>query len=169
MDGVMDGVQVQGLGLLGQLELAGGGAVLGLDTDGQVLLGGGGDNLAQQLGELGSVLSLFPGGLLPVQADLGIALAVSGTGHSQIHTDLSALAGEVLPQALLDLLGGVLGHADDMLSSPAHLAAGLLNELGAGALAQGADKALGHIAFVNIAADGADILLHKNIPPNRKW
>ena len=43
MDGVMDGVQVQGLGLLSQLELAGGGAVLGLDTDGQVLLGGGGE------------------------------------------------------------------------------------------------------------------------------
>ena len=71
--GVMDGVQAQLLGLLGQLELAGGGAVLGVNTHLQVLLGGVGHDLAQQLGELGSVLSLFIGGLLPVQTDLGIA------------------------------------------------------------------------------------------------
>ena len=33
------------------------------------------------LGELGSVLRLFVGGLFPVQADLGIALPVGHTGH----------------------------------------------------------------------------------------
>ena len=73
VDGVVDGVQIQSLGLLGQLELAGGSTVLGLDAHLQVLLGGVGHDLAQQLGELGSVLSLFIGGLLPVQTDLGIA------------------------------------------------------------------------------------------------
>ena len=36
MDGVVDGVQTQLLGLLGQLEFAGGGAVLGLDAQLQV-------------------------------------------------------------------------------------------------------------------------------------
>ena len=58
MHGVVDGVQVQLLGLLGQLELAGGGAVLGVNAHLQVLLGGVGYDLAQQLGKLGGVLGL---------------------------------------------------------------------------------------------------------------
>ena len=58
MDGVMDSIQAQLLGLLGDSHLAGGGAVLGLDPHLQVLLGTVGDDLAQQLGELGGVLSL---------------------------------------------------------------------------------------------------------------
>ena len=69
VDGVVDSIQVQLLGLLGQLELTGGGAVLGVDAHLQVLLGGVGDHLAQQLGELGGVLGLLIGGLLPVQAE----------------------------------------------------------------------------------------------------
>ena len=69
VDGVMDGVQIVLLGQLGQLELAQGGAVLGLDPHLQVLLGGVGHDLAQQLGELGGVLGLLIGGLLPVQAE----------------------------------------------------------------------------------------------------
>ena len=56
VDGVVDGVQASGLGALGEVELAGGGAVLGLDAHLEVLLGGGGHDLAQELGELGSVL-----------------------------------------------------------------------------------------------------------------
>jgi hypothetical protein len=36
VDGVVDGVQVQLLGLLGQVKLAGGGAVLGIDAQLQV-------------------------------------------------------------------------------------------------------------------------------------
>ena len=67
--GVVDGVQASGLGALGEVELAGGGAVLGLNTHLEVLLGGGGHDLAQELGELGSVLGLLVSGLLPVQAD----------------------------------------------------------------------------------------------------
>ena len=52
MHGVVDGVQVQGLGQLGQFELAGGGAVFGIHAHFQVLLGGSGHHFAQQLGEL---------------------------------------------------------------------------------------------------------------------
>ena len=59
MHGVVDGVQVVLLGQLGQLELAQGGAVLGLDPHLQVLLGGVGHHLAQQLCELGGVLGLL--------------------------------------------------------------------------------------------------------------
>src|SRR5699024_9291398 len=96
MDGVMDSIEVQLLGLLGQVGLALGSAVLGLYAHLQVLLGGVGDHLAQQLGELGGMLGLFIGSLLPVQADFGVALAMGHTGHSQVHANLGALALEVL-------------------------------------------------------------------------
>ncbi len=82
--GVVDGVQTQLLGALCQIGLAGGGAVLGLYAHLKVLLGGVGDDLAQQLGELGGVLSLFPRGLLPVQADLGMMLLHSAKETSSL-------------------------------------------------------------------------------------
>ena len=52
MHGVVDGVQVQFLGQLGQLELTGGGAVFSVYAHFQVLLGGSGHHFAQQFGEL---------------------------------------------------------------------------------------------------------------------
>ena len=73
MDGVVDGVQVVLLCAGCQSDLALGCAVLALDAPCQILLGGVGHDLTQQLGELGSVLGLLIGGLLPVQTDLGIA------------------------------------------------------------------------------------------------
>ena len=79
-------------------------------------------------------------------------------GHSQIHTDLGALALEIGAQALQDLGVDALGDAHDMLSGPRHLAA-LLHKL------LGADAALGAlggggIALVDIAADAANKLFH---------
>ena len=79
--GVVDGVEVQSLGLLGELELAGGGAVFGFHADAEVLGGGGGDDLAQQLGELGGVLGLFERGGLPVFGDLRVTFAGGGAGN----------------------------------------------------------------------------------------
>jgi hypothetical protein len=105
MDGVVDGVQIELLGSLGQGDLASGGAVLGLYAHLQVLLGGVGDDLAQHLGKLRSMLGLFKTGLVVVVADFGITLAVCHAGHGQIHADLGALAGEVGAQAFLDVLG----------------------------------------------------------------
>ncbi len=58
-------------GLLGQLELAQGSAVLGVHTHLQVLLGGVGYNLAEQLCELSSVLGLFQSGPAPILTNLG--------------------------------------------------------------------------------------------------
>ena len=52
MHSVVDGVEVQLLGELGQLGLACGGAVFGFDAHLEVLLGGVGQDLTQQLGEL---------------------------------------------------------------------------------------------------------------------
>ena len=158
VDGVMDGVQVELLGELGQVGLAGGGAVLGLNTHLEVLLGGVGDDLAEELGELGGVLGLLPGGLLPVEAYLGIALAVGDAGHGQVHADLGALAVEIHAQALEDLLGSALGDADNVLSGPSHLAF-LLLELGSGGLALGAELGRG-VALVNITTYAADPLCH---------
>ena len=59
MDGIVDCIQVQGLCLLGQVHLAGACAALSLSTHHQVLLGAVGDDLAQQLGETGSICLLY--------------------------------------------------------------------------------------------------------------
>ena len=70
---------------------------------------------------------------------------VSDTAHGQIHADLAALAVEVFAQTLLDLLGNVLGDADDMLGDVGVVL--LLNELGCRGLADRAE--LGEVRFKN--------------------
>ena len=74
----------------------------------------GSSSLAQQLRELRGVLRLFKGCLFPVQADLGIALAVRDARHAQVHAHLGALAVEVrlelLEDVLLVLVGDVRGY-----------------------------------------------------------
>ena len=164
MHGVVDGVQVQLLGQLGQFELAGGRAVLGVNAHFEVLLGGVGHDFAQQLCELRCVLGLFVSGLLPVQADLRITLAVRDTSHRQIHADLGALALEVLAETLNDLFRRALRNADDVLGSPGTLAAHLV-KLAARHLAQ---RALfrGALTFMHITADRANKLLHIFFLPN---
>ena len=79
--GVMDGIQAQFLGQLGQIGLASGRAVLGVNAHLQVLLGGVGHDLAQQLGKLGRMLSLFMRGLLYTIGGMGI-LYQAGYGLS---------------------------------------------------------------------------------------
>lgn len=64
--GIVDGIEASGLGTLGKIGFAGGGAVLGLNAHLEVLLGGVGHDFAQELGELGGVLGLLVGSLLPV-------------------------------------------------------------------------------------------------------
>ena len=119
MDGVVDGVQTVLLGAGGQVKLALGGAELAVNAPGQIVLGGGLhvglQILAQDLGELGGVLGFLVGGLLPVQADLGVALPVGNAGHAQIHADLAALALEVGHQLLEDVLLVFLGDVGVVL------------------------------------------------------
>ena len=163
MDGVVDGVQTQLFGLLGQLGLAGGSAVLCVNAHGQILLGGVGDHFAQQLSELGGVLCLLIGGLFPVQADFGIALPVSHTGHGQIHTHFGALALKVGAQAFLDLLGNIGSDANYVFGSPGAGVFHLL-ELFTGDLALGADETGGdRISFQNITTDGTYEFCHNSI------
>ena len=104
------------------------------------------------------MLGLLPCGLLPVQADLGIALTVGNAGHGQIHTDLAALAVEVITQALQDLGVAALRNTDYMLGGPGHFALYLF-ELGGGRLADGAEFG-GRVALMDITADSANIFSH---------
>jgi len=154
MDGVVDGIQVKLLGQRGQLLLAGGRAPLSLSAQLQVLLGGGGNNLAQQLGELGSMLGLFPGIALEGLGHFGVAIAVSLTAHGQVHANLGALAVEIHAKALDDAGVNTLGHAHTMLVRIGLLFAHEL-ELALGSLALGAEfRSFG--TFVNIAANLAN-------------
>ena len=104
-------------------------------------------------------LGFLVGRFLPVQADLGIALAVGDAGHAEVHADLGALADEVGLELLHDVLRVLLGdvvqlgaHAEDVLSGQLDLALDL-GELGAGDLADGAEFGRG-IALVDVPADG---------------
>ena len=175
MNSVVNGVQTVLLGAGGQLKLAGSSTVLAVHAPGQVLLGGGGhvalQVAAQQLGELSGMLGFLISGLLPVEADLGIALTVSDPGHAQIHTHLAALAVEVghelIEDVLLILLGdvGVVLHglcidAELVLSSQLQLALDLFKRILG--VADGAlDGSLG--TLINITANLADPLLHSYI------
>ena len=76
VDGVVDGVVAEFLGQLGELELAGGGAVFGGDAHGQVRLGAGGEEFAEEFAELGGVLGFFPGVALEGFGDFGIVLGL---------------------------------------------------------------------------------------------
>ena len=88
MNRVMDGIQIQGLCSLGQISLAGGRAILSIDTHLEILLGRIGQNLTQHFCKACRMISLFEGGLLVIHANFGITLTESGTRHCKIHADL---------------------------------------------------------------------------------
>ena len=87
MNGVVDGVQVLGLGQLGDAELVLAGASLGGHTLLEVGLGVP-NYLAQQLGKFGGMLGLFKGVALEGLGNLGIALTVGLARHGQVHAHL---------------------------------------------------------------------------------
>ena len=163
MDGIVDSVQIQRLSLLGQVHLTGAGTALGLGTHHQVLLGAVGHDLAQQLCKAGCVVSLFVSIALVGLGDLGVALTLCHASHSQIHTDLTALALEVCAQTINDLLRHALCLADanNMLGDVG--VAGLFHKSGSGSLANGALS--GDLTLSDITTNGANVFLHKNLPP----
>ena len=95
MDSIVDRVEVGCLRALCKVELTGAGACLSFYAQLEILLGGVGQHLAQELGELRGMLSLFKGVLGERGGYLGISLAVGDASHREIHTDLRALALEV--------------------------------------------------------------------------
>ena len=171
MDGVVDRIEIVLLGELRKLELAVGRAVLGVNAHLKILLGAVGDDLAEKLRELRRVLGLLKAGLLPVHADLGVALAVRNARHRKVHTDFGALAFKICSQPGDDLLAHIFGNvraellanADNMLRRP-DLIGLLLDKLGAGDMAY-RTFGRGNVAFVNITAYRANPFLHSNFPP----
>jgi phage baseplate assembly protein gpV len=96
--------------------------------------------------------------------DLGVALTLCHTGHSQVHADLAALTLKVGAQTVHDLLGHTLSLADahHMLG---HIGvAGLFHKSGGRSLANGALSR--DLTFSNVTTNGANIFLHKNRPPS---
>ena len=81
MDCVMNSVQAEFLGFLGQVGLALGGAVLGFHADLQVFLGAGGDDFAQEFRKPGGVIGFLKRGGLPVFRDLRITFTGGGAGE----------------------------------------------------------------------------------------
>ena len=163
MNGVMDRIQIQLFCLLGKSGLAGGGAVLSVDTHLQVLLGGIGEDFAQKLSKLGGVLGFFQSCSVIVITDFGITFTESLSGHGQIHAYFAALTGEVLAETLNDLFGSTLCNTDNMLSGPGQILC-LLGEFLAGAFADGA-KLRSFFSFFNIATNRAYPFFHDNDPP----
>ena len=173
MDGVVNGVETVLLRAGGEVELAGSGAELAVDAPGEVVLGGrlhvGLEVRAEELSKLRSVLRLFVGGLLPVQADLGIALAMGDARHAEVHADLAALAVEVGHHLLEDILlilfrdvgvvlHGLAVNAELMLGGELQFTLDFLEHIALG-MAHGALRgSLG--AFIDITANLAQPLLH---------
>ena len=125
----MDRIQVEGLCSLGKIGLAHRSSILSFDSHLKVLLRGIRQDFAQKLRELGGMLCLFISCLLPVQADLRIALAECHAAHRKVHADLGALSGKVGAKIFLDIFRNIRCDADYVLSCPCHLIF-LLRELG---------------------------------------
>ena len=160
MNGVMDSVEIRSLSALRKIGLAGGSAVLSLNSHLKVLLCRIGDNLAEQLSELRSMLCLFVSSLLVVKTNLGITLTECYSCHSQIHTYFRALTGEVCSEVVDDILAYTLSNAYNVLCSPCALIF-LLRELRSGSMTYG--TALGSfIALMYVAANITNILCHNS-------
>ena len=97
--GVVDGIETGSLGVLGNTELILASTCLGSSTLLKVGLGVP-YNLAQQFSETRGVVGLLEGIALEGLGNLGIALTVGLTGHSQILSNLATLTIEVSTQVV---------------------------------------------------------------------
>ena len=154
VDGVVDGVEVESLGFLGQLGLAGGGAVFGGNAHFEVLLGAVGHNFTEKLGKLGGVLRFFVSGFFPVKGDFRVTLSGGDARHGEVHTDFGAFTVEVGAEAFFDFFRHILGDADNMLGSPGELFVLQFNKLFGRGFADGAGDR-GGFAFDDFTADQA--------------
>ena len=118
MHSVMDCIQISSFSALCKIGLASRSAVLSLNSHLQILLCAVGNNLTKKLSELGGMLCFLISCLLPVQADLRIALSVSDSGHCQVHTNLFALALVVCSQVSNDIFAYALSYTDNVLCCP---------------------------------------------------
>ena len=162
VNGVVDGIQVEGLGTSSDTLLVGASTRLSVHALLQVGLRIP-YAVAQQLSKLRSVLSLFPSIALEGVSYFRITFAVSLTAHGQVHTNFGAFTHEVVVQVLDHLVVATFSYADDMFVSKGQRTAGslfnYLNELAGRSLTQGA--LLGSsIAFIDVAANCTSKFLH---------
>jgi hypothetical protein len=171
--GVVDGVEAVLLRAQGEVKLAARGAELAVDAPLEVVLRACRhvrlELAAKELCELCSMLSLFIGGLLPIQADLGIALAVRNARHAEVHADFAALAVEVGHQLVKDILlvlfgdvrvvlHGLAVNAELVLGSELELTLDLFEHIALGVAHGALRRSLG--AFIDITANLAKPLFH---------
>jgi len=157
VNGVVNGVEAGSLGVLGDAELVLAGTCLSGSTLFKVGLRVP-NALTEQLGKAACVISLLEGITLEGLCNLGITLAISLTGHGEIHTNFAALAIEVVAQVLNHLFADTFGFAianlvlSGILGNFALLQFG---ELTGWSLADGATL-WWFRTFVNVAANGAN-------------
>ena len=122
MHSVVDRIEASHLCVLSDTELILASTSLGSSALLQIRLGVP-YNLAQQLSETRSMVSLLERIALESLGDLGITLTISLTSHSQILTHLAALTVKVCTQVVDHLLTYTLGLAvtNLMNSSERHL------------------------------------------------
>ena len=121
VDGVMDCIVVELLCLGSDGELALACTSLSLNAFLKIGLGIP-YYITEKLCEFGSMLGLFESISLESLCDFRIALTLCLTAHCQIHADLSALAGEMSLQTLMNLRVTTFGNAYYMFAGPASLA-----------------------------------------------
>ena len=160
--GVVHGVQVLLLGQTRQTHLVLAGAALGIHTFEQVGLGIPND-VADQFGELRSVLGLLPGIALESLGDFGVTLAIRLTSHRQVLSHLGTFAHKVIVQTFPQLLAGAFAVAELMLRHEIQTT-GLLLDLYELLLAYFAHRALiGCLGtFVDISTNGTTPFLSHN-------
>ena len=162
VNGIVDGIEISLLGVGSDTHLVLVGTGFGQHALVEVGLGIP-YAVAEELGELRSVLGLLEGVALECLGDFGITLAIGLTAHSQIHAHLGAFAHEMSIEVFDHLLGAAFGNADFVFGNELNgLFFGQFLKL---AFGSAAERALfgSLIAFVNIATDGAyKFLLHKD-------
>ena len=160
--GIVDGIESSGLGILGNAELIFASTSLSSSTLLEVSLGVP-YTLTKQFCKTTGMVSLLKGITLEGFCYLGITLAISLTGHGQIHTDFTTLTVKMIAEILNHFFADTLGLAitNAMNSSISGLAIIFqLRELRCRSLTD--RTLLGCLsAFVDISTNGANkLLLH---------
>ncbi len=158
MYGVVDGVEVEFLGALGDAHLVGVGT--GFCSHALFEVGLGVPHyVAEEFGKLGCVLGFFKCIALESLGYFGIAFAVGLTRHCKIHTYFGALTHEVCVEVGAHLVVGIFGDADYVLGYKLEKCCLVeFLELGCGHTTLG--TLFGScVAFMNVAADCTDEFL----------
>ena len=118
MNDIMDRIQIQFFCFLSQFCASFRCTEFRIGTKLQILLCGIRNNLTQKLCKMSCMPCLLDGCLFKKSTDFRISLTDCNTAHSQIHTDLAALAVKHLTKTILDLIRCGICHTDHVLCRP---------------------------------------------------